>query len=253
MARLGLALVLVVAISPCVEARADLPRLGIFRKKKEEPPVKEKDKTSRAKELLDTLKSDPDESRRLAAVQELSGYDPRVHLDLLPTLLQTLRQDPSEQVRAASVKLVGELRPVVQNAGVALEQSLGQDPSEVVRKAAQQALWQYHLNGYRTTGAYAQASQTAEPPLARPRQAVPVEPIAAPTRSNPVPAHTVAAAKPVVNSNGIYQQTVEPPLAKPRTTISVQPPQPTLTVPPLPSVPAVPAPPAAPSIPPPNH
>lgn len=250
MARLGLALLILIAVAPLMEARADLPRLGIFRKKKDDPPPT-KDASAKAREVLDVLKSDPDETRRVAAVQELAAFDPRTNLDMLPTLLQAMRQDPSESVRAAAAKLVGELKPVVQNAGVALEQSLGQDPSEAVRKAAQQALWQYHLNGYRSAGANAQQAQTAEPPLAAPR-AAPVTPITAPVRPGTVQATTVSQVKPAPSAGGVYQQTVEPPLAKPRAIEAVRPPQPTLAVPPLPTVPSVPPPATTPGIPPPN-
>ena len=68
-------------------ARADFPRLGIFRKKtkdKEEPP-------QHVKQLVDVLKSDPDEKKRKAAAEELRQHDPRTNTDLIPTLINSLQ------------------------------------------------------------------------------------------------------------------------------------------------------------------
>lgn len=223
---------------PLADARADFPRLGIFRKKKEESPAPEKEKAAKVKQLLETVKSDPDESKRLAAVEALTAYDPRTHVEIVPTLVNSVKLDPSAAVRAAAAQSIGELKPPTQTAGVALEQTLANDPVESVRKASQQALWQYHLNGYRSAGITA-PTQTAEPPLAKPKKA-------------PVIAVPTSTTKPVavqMGQGGVYQQTVEPPLAKPKA--EVIPPTPTLTVPPLPPAPTVPSNPP-PSVPPPK-
>ena len=256
MVRIGISLVTLFAISPILETRADFPRLGIFRKKKDDPPAAEKDKSAKAKQIIETLKSDPDEKKRLAAVGELSEYDPRTHIDVLPTLVNSLNQDPSPAVRAAAAEVIGEMRPVQQNAGVALEQTNANDPSESVRKAAQQALWHYHLNGYRSAGANPTQPQTAEPPLARPKLKIPTAPtlpIATPVKQPTTPATTTSNIKPLPLARGdVYPQTIEPPLAKPKPV--VQPPVPKLTVPPLPIVPMVPSVPSSttPSVPPPS-
>jgi hypothetical protein len=265
MVRILLSLTVLLAAS-AFEARADLPRLGIFRKKKEDAPSTEKDPAARVKQLLDTLKADPDEKKRLEAVAELSEYDPRTHLDMMPALLASLKADPSASVRAVTAEAIGELKPVTQNAGVALEQTLTNDPSESVRKSAQAALWQYHLNGYRSAGASPAQPQTAEPPLAKPKpKPLVATPIATPVKQPAVAATTMANSKTVptpmpVAKGGVYQQTVEPPLARVKSESpslvpdAVRPPVPSLTVPPLPVVPTVPGIPLqipSPSVPPP--
>jgi hypothetical protein len=234
------ALAAAVAVAPLTAARADFPRLGIFRKRanKEEPPPK-------ARSLVETLKSDPDEKKRKAAAVELRQHDPRTNADLIPTLIATLQRDPSPAVRAEAAETIGKLKPVAQQAGVALEQTLAADPADEVRKAAQQALWDYHLNGYRSAGVNPAHPQTPEPPVAKPRPA----PAALPPVIAAKPA-TPAQPRPVTSGVGkgaIHSQTVEPPLAKPRPTVA--PPTPALTVPPLPTDAGKP--PASPSISPP--
>ena len=214
-------------------ARADFPRLGIFRKKtkdKEEPP-------QRVKQLVDVLKSDPDEKKRKAAAEELRQHDPRTNTDLIPTLINSLQADPSAAVRAEAAESIGKLKPVAQQAGVALEQTQSADPSEDVRKAAQKALWDYHLNGYRSAGANPAYPQTTEPPLAKPRTAAKI-PI------TPPPPRTITSG---IGKGAIYPQTVEPPLAKSRPR-PVEPPTPSLSVPPLPEKETNP-PPATPAVP----
>ena len=245
MIRTALALVSVLAVAPAFEVNADLPRLGIFRKKKDDTATPEKDKAARAKQLIESLKNDSDEKKRMAAVDELADYDTRTHVDVLPAIVASLKSDPSSSVRAAAASAIGATKPAVQTAGVALEQTLANDPSEAVRQASQQALWQYHLNGYRSAGVNPSSPQTAEPPLAKPK------PLVASTPSKPVTAMTVSQTKPAPLPGGVYQQTAEPPLAKPRT--EIQPPTPDLVVPPLPVVPTVPSAGAIPSIPPPGR
>jgi hypothetical protein len=251
MTRILLSLAAFVLASPLFEARADFPRLGIFRKKKEDAPANEKDAAAKLKTLLETLKSDTDEKKRLAALEELGAFDPRAHADLIPTLTTALKSDPSPAVRASVAETIGGLKPTVQTAGVALEQVNANDPSEAVRKAAQSALWQYHLNGYRSAGANPVQPQTAEPPLAKGK------PKAAPPVQAPTPVRPTVVATPVstpkVGAGNVYPQTAEPPLAKPKVAPeAVQPPVPSLAVPALPVVPTVPTVPTVPSIPPPQ-
>jgi len=239
------AIALLIAAAPFAEARADLPRLGIFRKKKDDAPAAEKDKAVKVKSLIEALKSEPDEKKRQTAVEELSEFDPRTHIEVVPALVVSVKQDPSAGVRALAAEAIGEMKPVTQTAGVALEQTLQGDPSEAVRKAAEKALWQYHLNGYRSAGVNPSLPQSAEPPLAKPR--VIAQPISSPVKA---PATTTSAAKPMAEG-GVYQQTIEPPLAKPKVE-TVQPPTPSLAVPPLPAAPVVPSAPTVPTIPPPG-
>src|SRR5438552_1571732 len=142
------------------------------------------------KRLIDAIRSDPDERKRRAAIGELRDVDPRLHPDMIPTLLGALQKDPAPQVRADAAEAIGQFKLVFPLAGLALEAAAESDPSRAVRQSAQQALWEYHLTGYRSSrGADGIAGQTAEPPIARP---------AAPRHAGGiVPATTTPAIRPV--------------------------------------------------------
>jgi hypothetical protein len=264
------ALAAVMTVSPVAEAGGlgDLiPRMGIFRKKKDEPPANDKDKATKVKVLLETLKGDTDVKKRADAAEALRDYDPRAHADVVPALIAALKSDPSPDVRAGAAESLGAIKGVSQQAGVALEQTNAGDPSEGVRRAAQAALWQYHLNGYRSAGLNPSQPQTAEPPLAKPLPktlpAIPTPPGMMPLKA-PVAATSVSTPgtnAPLKPKGGVYQQTVEPPLAKPKEPAAavmpevVVPPAPSLNPPPLPAVPTVPgvpSPSTSPGVPPPG-
>ncbi|MBX9623645.1 MAG: HEAT repeat domain-containing protein, partial [Gemmataceae bacterium] len=114
--------------------------------------------------LAKALRSDPDEKRRRAAIAELKEADPRAVPDVIPALVGALQRDPSAQVRADAAEAIGSFKTAFPAAGAALEAAAEGDPAAGVRDAAQQALWEYHLSGYRSTkGADGIAGQTAEP------------------------------------------------------------------------------------------
>jgi hypothetical protein len=232
---LGTAAVLAADVAP---APAIDFGLGLFkRKSKSETP-------DRARQLVVTLQSDPDERNRRRAAEELRTLDPRTNPDLVPALIGSLQRDPSPAVRSEAVTTIGRLKPVNAAAGIAMETALQTDPDAKVREAIKGALWQYHVNGYRTPqGASALASQTSEPPLAAGR------PAAQPPQSTARPRTTPAAPdnqfRPFTNAVGkgiFYQPTVEPPLAKQRPP-EVSRPQPEV---PPPSVPGTVLPPPMP-------
>lgn len=252
MRRTAAAILALAACSDATTARAEfpkfeIPRLGIFRKKKEDPPAPPKQPDAPpaaakpANGTLDALKADRDEKSRAAAAVALRSVDPRTDANILPTLMTSLQQDPSAGVRAAVAETIGKLKPISAEAGATLEQAVVGDPSEPVRKAAQAALWQYHLNGYRSTAANAAVPQTAEPPLARPKsipQSMPAPQVPAVLTSQVKPTPAPVAAPPVarpistgIGRGAIYPQTIEPPLAKPKT--DVKPPVPSIEVPKL--------------------
>ncbi len=252
MRRTAAAILALAALSDATSARAEfpkfeIPRLGIFRKKKEDPPAPPKQPGAQpeampakpANPALATLKTDRDEKDRAAAATALRTADPRNDVDVLPTLMSSLQQDPSPTVRATVAETIGKLKPVSAEAGATLEAVAIGDPSEAVRKAAQAALWQYHLNGYRSAAANAAVPQTAEPPLAKPKAIAPAPAAPAVLTSTVKPAPMPApapppAARPIstgIGRGAIYPQTIEPPLAKPKT--EVKPPVPTLDVPKL--------------------
>ena len=140
----------------------------------------------RVRQLVDTIRNDSDGPRRRSAIAELKEADPRTQLDVIPALVAVLQRDPVAEVRADAAEAIGQFKLVNPVAGLALETAAESDPSPVVRDAAQQALWEYHLGGYRSARwADGITGQTAEPPLARPaiRPAGAVEPVPAPSRS----------------------------------------------------------------------
>src|SRR5215469_9791251 len=61
--------------------------------------------------LINTLKTDPDERKRAAAVDELSKYDVKNFPDMLPAWIEALQHDSSQPVRIAAVIAIGEMRP----------------------------------------------------------------------------------------------------------------------------------------------
>lgn len=147
--------------------------------------------------LVTTLRTDPDEKRRRAAVAELRDADPRAQADVIPALIERLQRDPAAHVRADAADALGDFRTVFPLAGAALEAAAEGDPAPVVRDVAKQALWEYHLLGYRSArGADGFLGQTAEPPIAAKPQPRPVLPVVVPVRVDlpPVPRPTPTTA-----------------------------------------------------------
>ena len=143
---------------------------------------------ARVRQLSETLRSDPDEKKRQAAAAELKEADPRTQPDVIAALVGTLRRDPSAGVRAAAAEAIGQFKMVFPLGGVALETAAESDPAPAVRDVAQQALWEYHLIGYRSTrGADGIAGQTPEPPLSR----GPGRRVVAVTAAPPLPPSTI--------------------------------------------------------------
>ena len=131
--------------------------------------AKPKTDAARARVLIETLKSDPDEKKRKAAADELGGADARQLPEVVTALTAALQKDASAAVRAEAAETLGQLGQVVPHVGAALEAAAAGDASPAVRLAAKKSLWEYHLNGYRSPkGADGMAAQTIEPPLASP-------------------------------------------------------------------------------------
>jgi len=146
--------------------------LDFFKKPKSE---------SQVRRLTDTARGDADESKRRAAIAELRDADPRSHADVIPTLIAVLQKDASAVVRREAAEAIGSYKLVYPLAGLALEAASELDSTREVRDAAREALWEYHLAGYRSPrGANGIAGQTAEPPIARPQaiHRAPVTPVA---------------------------------------------------------------------------
>jgi hypothetical protein len=135
--------------------------------------------------LIATAKSDQDDRKRVAAVEELREYDPTAYPEIVPTLIEVSQRDPRSSVRLEALHSLAKLRPVSQIAGQALQHASENDSSVRVRFQARTWLWQYHLSGYHGAGTpqAAPASKTDEPPLAEPQQGEP--PLAPPAASGP--------------------------------------------------------------------
>jgi len=136
---------------------------GIFfgKKNKKMPTPAE-----RVPELLAQVKSDGDESKRAAAAQELRQYDPAQFPMIVPVLVEVMLTDSKPVVRAEAAQSLGKIRPISQQAGMALEQALNSDASMRVRLQARSSLLQYHWSGYRSVRKDEVVPQTKEPPLA---------------------------------------------------------------------------------------
>jgi hypothetical protein len=193
----------------------------IFGKKNKKPTPFE-----RVPELLAQVKGDGDESKRAAAAQELRQYDPAQFPLIVPTLVDVLLSDKKPGVRAEAAQSLGKMRPIAQQAGMALEQALSNDPSMRVRLQARSSLLQYHWSGYHNARKDDLVPQTKEPPLAE-NQGVPagistttLPP--APGRLVPQPtggslttsSYRPAAPAPLPNVPG-RPTNMEPPLAPP--------------------------------------
>ena len=140
---------------------ADAAGLGGFGKKGKSE--------AQLKRLIETLRTDPDESKRRAAIADLHDADPRAHPDVISALIASLQKDGSATVRGDAAAAIGHYHHVFPLAGMALEAAAELDASPAVRASAQQALWEYHLVGYRSLrGADGIAGQSKEPPIARP-------------------------------------------------------------------------------------
>jgi len=191
--------------------------LGLFKKKPAGPTTPAKQDTStKVKQLVATLLSDTDIDRRKAAAEALRSHDPRNNPDIIPALITSLQKDPSPIVRSLAAETIGLYKSVNQAAAVALDTSEKSDPDAEVRAAAKNALWQYHLSGYKASvPPAASTGQTSEPPFAMPKTSptvIAVKPAAVPLATDFRPiTQGISAGKPQT-----YQPTAEPPLAKPK-------------------------------------
>jgi len=164
---------------------------------------------SRVRYLAELLRSDPDEKKRRAAVSELGEADPRAYPEVITALIATLKKDAAA-VRATAAEVIGKFKTTFPLAGAALESAAESDPDSTVRNAAKQALWDYHLNGYRSAKASETAlGQSVEPPFASPGSPRPTLPLAPmPTVVRPVTATVTTQRLPSISAVPVSQQQV---------------------------------------------
>jgi hypothetical protein len=191
---------------------------------------------ARIHQLVHIIQTDADELKRRAAVLELGRADPRLTSEVIQTITEAMLKDPSPAVRLTAVEVVVRFNAVFAFTGLALETAMESDVSPVVRKAAKQALWEYHLIGYKSAkSGDAFATQTLEPPRAKPaRIPLPVtaEPPVVPIVAQVVP-QTIAQLPPVGPAPGPRISLI-PETAGPLALLTAVPPHPNMTVePPL--------------------
>lgn len=139
---------------------------GIFDRRKPDPE-------KYVPELVKTLAESESWRERANAADELGSFDGNQFPMIVPALLRALQSDPDSSVRVQAAQALGNIRPISQQVGYALEQARANDDAMRVRIAARTSLWQYHLVGYRSgRSENAGRSETEEPPLAEPNGAM---------------------------------------------------------------------------------
>jgi hypothetical protein len=140
------------------------PAGWLFKSKKPKPKPEE-----RVPELIVIVKTDQDEGKREAAAAELRQYDPKAFAEIVPILIDVLKNDPKISVRQEAAGSLSHIRPISQEAGMALETAASKDPSLRVRMQAKKSLLYYHLSGYRSVkkNDIKPNGDSPEPPLAR--------------------------------------------------------------------------------------
>jgi hypothetical protein len=128
-------------------------------------PQKAKPARERVPELVAVIKTNPDESLRADAAEELRQFDPVQFPEIIPALIDALLTDKKPSVRAESALSLGKLKGIHSKVGLALEQSMVNDTSMRVRLQARSSLFTYQLAGYRSPIKPTNQSQTTEPAI----------------------------------------------------------------------------------------
>jgi hypothetical protein len=188
---------------------------GIFFGKHPKPSPAE-----RVSRLLITMKTDANDGKRASAAKELRGFDPRTFPEIVPMLIDVLKHDRKATVRVEAAQTLGKLRPVSQEAGLALEEAMG-DPSWRVRWQARESFLGYRMSGYRSPPkpeqtsppGGKQSSAKRETPSATPKSG----PAIVPKETPPPPLADPLPAAPA-SAGGVRPAPVETPkLQKPPT------------------------------------
>jgi hypothetical protein len=150
-------LLLILLLAPLCAAPA---RAGILFNRKAKPTPNE-----RVPQLLQILKTDGDENKRVSAAEELRQYDPTQFPEMIPALLDALMTDKKPSVRAEAAQTLGKLRPVSQQVGQALEYARDKDAAMRVRLQARSSLLDYRWHGYKPGKNDLPGANVKEPPL----------------------------------------------------------------------------------------
>lgn len=119
-------------------------------------------------ELIVVVRTDTDERKRLAAIEQLRESDVKAFPDIVPNLIEVMLHDPRYTVRMEAMHSLVKIRPMTQQVGQALQQTAAHDENWRVRM---QTRTQIFVNGYHGgsgNGQYVAPTvpTTNEPPLA---------------------------------------------------------------------------------------
>jgi hypothetical protein len=167
----------------------------------------------RIPQLVVSIKSENDESKRASAVKELRDYDAANYPEVMPILIDVVQHDSKASVRSEAVQSLAKLRPMSQEAGAALEEAT-RDASFRVRWQARNALMSYRMSGYHGN------PKPADTPTATTSAPTTSAPAASAKRSL-IPFVSAPAPKPYRLSG----ETAPPPLAQPETVAPAEQPQ----------------------------
>ncbi len=186
---------------------------GIIFNRHSRKPSKENTVTDPTAQLIQVARTDSDDRRRAAAVEELGQFDLRQYPQAAFALIQVLQGDSSAAVRGEAAKLLGKMRPLTQQVAEALDVASSTDSAPGVRQLARASLLPFLSAGYKQ-GNRSDAPAN-EPSYAGPaaQPARPIAPSRLPSpfvRQNPRPAT-------------LGNETTEPPLADAAPTESAKP------------------------------
>jgi hypothetical protein len=131
------------AVLGAAPAQAQIFSWNPFRKSP--PPVPP---AQRVSQLIVAVRTDTDERKRVAAVEELRNFDTKAFPEIVPVLAEAAEKDTKPAVRAEAVNSLVRIRPVSNIAGQAIEAAAQHDENWRNRMSAQTALVRYRMAGY---------------------------------------------------------------------------------------------------------
>ncbi len=198
-------------------------QFGLFNKKPKAPPAQ------RVPELILQAKTDPDERKRAAAVEELREFDTKTFQEVVPVLADVAKSDSKAGVRLEAINSLAKIRPVSQQAGQAMEWASQHDDSWKVRWQAKSALLRYGWSGYHAgknemPNAAPQPPATREPPLSTGRQVQGTRPPPPATTTGRTAVRTQPPTSPppvIVNQPSLGVSDLGPPTGPPPAIVDV--------------------------------
>jgi HEAT repeats len=150
---------------------------GFFKKSPPPPPP-----AQRVGELVTIVRTDGDERKRTAAVEELRNFDTKAFPEIVPVLAEAAVKGTKPGVRAEAINSLVRIRPISNIAGQAIEAASQHDDYWRNRMSAQTALVRYRMAGY---------TSPTPPPPAPPQNAkgsaTPTPPIKVPPQTGEPP------------------------------------------------------------------